>query len=75
MSSHYLTVVAVLTLFVFVSCAGCNEDDTVLAGKRSRQPEVSVIPDQNATKGLPFSLDLAACVFDDRDDVTDLTLL
>ena len=53
---------------------GCrNEGDIFIMSPSNLRPEVDDIPDQVATRGVPFVLDLSSYVTDDHDDVTSLS--
>ncbi len=74
MSCCRIAVVMVSVFVVMLTSVGCKDEKTVFmpVGNTNQPPEVAAIPDQNATEGSPFSLDVSAYVTDE-DDVADLT--
>ena len=77
MSRCRVAVGMALILVVAVASTGCKKDRAAYipwdSGGPNQPPVVSAIPDQNATEGTPFSLDVSTYVADDSDPVTDLT--
>ena len=76
--SHCRVVAGVAVLIALTALSfGCKDDgDTLIIGCTANQPPVvGAIPDQNATEGTLFSLDISPYVSDDSDAVADLTFI
>lgn len=75
MPCYRTDVGAMLVLLLFAVCVGCTDkiETAVPAEPTNQPPQVSDVPDQDATEGASFILDLTSAISDDNDAVGDLT--